>query len=153
MKFKKFRSSSIVNVSTKKYEIDWDRRVSKPQKKTKDALRNLWASDYVLEEFPIPGSKKRIDLLNWTKKIVIEVSPSGSHEYNDFFHKSRSSFCRLLRVDQEKRTWAFDNNFSYLVLGDEELSNLTEESISRLIEKAVSVETLKEDDESTIQDS
>lgn len=145
MKFKKFKSSLSVTVNTKKYEIDWNRSVSKPQKKTKDALKTLWENDYVLEEFPIPGSKKRIDLLNWTKKIIIEVSPSGSHEYNDFFHKSRSSFYKVLRVDQEKRIWAFDNGFSYLMLGDNELLNLNKEKIEFLLK--TNLEDGVEDDE------
>lgn len=110
-----------VNVNPSKYLIDWDRVVSKPQKQVKDAIKPIWSADYVCEEFYIPGSKMRIDLINFSKKVVVEVSPKGSHKYNPFFNKNRSNFLSAAKRDLSKAEWCEKNGFRYVEINDLEL--------------------------------
>jgi len=115
--------SREVNVNVTKYLVDWDRVVSKPQKQVKDALRPIWQGQLVCEEFRVPGSKMRIDLINFSLKIVVEVSPKGSHKYNEFFNKNRSNFGRAVKRDLSKAEWCENNGFRFVEINDEDLKS------------------------------
>ena len=91
-----------VNKSFAKSKIDWDRSISKPQKRVKDIVKPIWCFQDVHEELYIPNSKLRIDLINFTTSTVIEVSPKQHDTYNDFFHKDRQTFLRSLERDFKK---------------------------------------------------
>ena len=78
-----------------------------------------------MEEFRIPGSRLRFDIVNLTSKIILEISPSGSHRYNAFFHKNRSAYLAAIKREIDKQTWALENNFLFVELGDEDLRNLS----------------------------
>lgn len=110
-----------VKVNTTKYSVDWDKVVSKPQKEVKDILKQIWFADCVCEEFYIPGSKMRIDLINFSKKVVVEVSPKGSHKYNPFFNKNRQNFLKAAKRDLSKAEWCEKNGFRYVEIKDEDL--------------------------------
>lgn len=126
MKLSKLNSDQLVYVNTDDYRIDWDKQVSKPQKKVKDILKSIWEFDAVYEELFIPGSKKRIDLLNYTKKIVVEVSPSSTHEkFNSFMHGSRSGFLKTQQTDNKKLEWAHKNGFTFIKLNDFDIKNIS----------------------------
>ncbi len=107
------------------YLIDWDRKVSKPQKLVKEFLRPYWRTSVVGEEVRVPGSKCRLDLVNFTRRIVVEVSPSSSHDYNSWFHKNRFKFGDAVQRDLDKVGWCDRNGFHYVELGDEEIGNLS----------------------------
>lgn len=133
MKFKKLSSGKEVNVNTSKYFIEWNKKVSSPQKMVKDALYPFWQSHSVLEEFLIPGSLLRIDILNTTLRLAIEVSPSSTHtKKNKFFHKSDEAFLSMIDNDAKKRVWIKDNNFILIELMDEELKEIKEGKIKKL---------------------
>ena len=127
MKFSKLNQpNKIANVIVSKYKIDWNRKVSAPQLKVKKFLQPFWESCEVLEEFLIPGSKLRIDIVNLTLRVCVEISPSSSHKFNPFFHKSEvTGFLSSLKRDDAKRVWCEQNNYILLELGDEELKSLT----------------------------
>lgn len=110
-----------VNVNVTKYLIDWDHIVSKPQKQVKDALKPIWQGQLVCEEFRIPSSKMRIDLVNFSLKIVVEVSPKGSHKFNKFFNKNRSNFLSAVKRDISKAEWCENNGFRFVEIVDEDL--------------------------------
>lgn len=56
------------------------------------------------------------------------ISPSSSHSFNPFFHKSRAGgFLASLKRDQGKEEWILENGFQYICLGDEDLKDLTRE--------------------------
>lgn len=120
-----------VNVNISKYTIDWDRVVSKPQKQTKDALRGIWGGQAVCEEFKIPASRMRIDLINFSMGVVVEVSPKGSHKYNKFFNKNRSNFLRAAKRDIKKAEWCELNGFRYVEIVDEDLKS------GKIVEKVI----------------
>ena len=120
----------IYPVVIQKYAIDWSHVVSKPQKKVKDFLRPYWVSHVVSEEFAIPGCGKRplrVDLINWTRKIAVEVSPRSSHGFNSFFHKSRIGFSAAVRRDLGKEEWCKANGFAYVELNEDDIEQLSVE--------------------------
>lgn len=115
----------LVNVNIGDYLIDWDHSVSRPQKKVKDFLRKYWASHIVCEEFRIPGSLYRIDLINFTRKIVVEVSPAGSHSFNKFFHKSRFRFGAAMDRELKKAEWVMSTGYEFVEICEDDLGELS----------------------------
>jgi len=112
------------------YLINWNpkREVSKPQAAVKAFLRPYWKAHVVTEECPLAtgkGRSMRGDLMNWTRRIAVEVSPSSSHSFNAFFHKSRHSFGAAVGRDLDKIAWFEKNRFKLVELDDEDLANLT----------------------------
>lgn len=135
MKLKKLNSSVEVNVNIANYKIDWEQKVSGPQKKVTDFLRQFWEYDYVLQELRVPGSLLRLDIVNITKKIIVEVSPGSTHDkYSKFIHKSRCGFLKKVNADADKKKWAEQNKFSFIALGNEEIKNLSKEMIEEKFE-------------------
>lgn len=120
------------DISIKPYRVDWDRVVSKPQKAVKDFVRHYWEGDIVLEEFRIPGSRYRIDLLRiGSQSVVIEVSPESSHSYNPFFHGgSLNRFKDALKRDFKKADWARASGFVLVELTEADFP-LTETAFAR----------------------
>ena len=128
MKFKKIGSNAEVSIKTSDYKINWDHQVSKPQKKVKDFLRPFWGHLNVLEEFRIPGSKFRIDLINLDDMVAIEVSPKQHFSYNAFLHKGEhSKFLNTIKHDCSKKKWCEHNGFTHVEITDDDLKNLSEE--------------------------
>lgn len=109
-----------VNINPRRYLIDWDRAVSKPQKAVKDFLRPFWEGGYCLEEFRIPGSLLRVDLLNVSRGMVVEVSPKRSHAYNAFFHGSLAGYREALKRELDKQGWAESAGFQYIEITDDD---------------------------------
>ncbi len=119
------------DISIKRYRVDWDRKVSGPQKAVKDFLRPYWENDIVLEECPVVGTRSRIDLLNVNKAVMVEVSPESSHSYNAFFHGgSLTRFKDALKRDLSKGDYARINGFDLVELTEVDLPP-TEEAFAR----------------------
>ena len=112
-----------VSVNPTKYVIDWEKKVSKPQQMVKNAIAPYWRGHLVCEEFYIPSSKMRVDLVNFTLGIVVEISPKGSHKFNNFFHKNRPKFLAGVKRDIKKAEWAVFNGFEYIELTDDDLKS------------------------------
>lgn len=118
-----------INVVSKS-KIDWEKKISIPQLVVKQFLFPFWKNDQVVEEFMIPGSKLRLDLFNFTKKIAIEVSPDGYHlGYNNWLHKSRINYADKVKKDEEKRNWCEINKIELIELHDEDIDILSKENI------------------------
>ena len=125
MKFRCLNSTQEVNVNTMPYLIDWDRVVSKPQKKVKDFLRPYWQGHVVLEEFRIPRTRMRVDLLSLTSHVAVEVSPAGSHSFNEFFHKNRQNFRVAVGREFDKAAWLEQNGFTLVEVFDDDMDKLS----------------------------
>ena len=109
-----------VSTSIERYRIEWEKKISIPQKKVKDFFYDSWRFDEVLEEFRIPATRLRIDLLNISRKIAVEVSPKSSHSYNKFFHGERvGGFLASVERDIKKKEWVELAGFKYLLISDE----------------------------------
>lgn len=128
MKLTKLKGDSLVHYNIKPYIIKWDRKVSGPQLTVKKFLEPYWKNHIVCEEFRILGSLLRIDLINFTKKIVVEISPRALHvDFNKFMHGGRGGFLKKLQSDAEKLAWAEKNGFKFVEVYDEDIKNLSKE--------------------------
>jgi hypothetical protein len=121
-----------VNKSFAKSKINWDRSVSKPQKRIKDIIKPLWIYQDVYEELYIPNSKLRIDLINFTTSTVIEVSPKQHDTYNDFLQK----FLRSIERDFKKIEWCEMNDFLYIEI-DQKTLKLKDKDIFNFIKNEI----------------
>lgn len=94
-----------------KYTIDWDKPSrSKFQTRVKKALKEFWFGELVYEEFPVVGTRLKIDFYNATREIAIEVDGSQHYEFNKFFHNdNRMNFLGQLKRDDEKETFCCRN--------------------------------------------
>lgn len=115
------------HVKIQDYLIDWNRKVSGPQKQVKDVLRPYWGrvGVVVTEEMPLPGCggrPLRMDLMNWNRKLAIEVSPRSSHSFNRFFHGNRVGFGAAVGRDLAKAEWAETNGWTLIELDDAAIS-------------------------------
>ena len=132
MEFVNFKGRKIT-VNPLNYRIDWNsNKVSAPQFKVKRFLFPYWKQHLVLEELAIhviPGSRDyRFDLVNMTRKIIVEVSPAQHLEYNKFFHKgSKINFANALKRDMDKQRWAEINGFTFVEICDCDMDGLSKE--------------------------
>lgn len=128
MKFKK-PNGGEANVNINPYLIDWDRvkEVSKPQAQVKRFLRPYWCGHIVLEEFRVPSKLWRIDLMNVTRHIAVEVSPAGSHSFNAFFHKTRPRFGAAINRELDKSKWLEQNGFKLVEVFEDDFVKLSPE--------------------------
>lgn len=115
-----------------KYKVDWDsKRASEPQFRTKQFLKEFWLGDNVYEEFVIPGSRLRIDLINFSKMLAIEVSGQQHESFSKFFHKTRIGFIKSIKRDFQKIKWLESNNISLIELYDYETLDLSKNKIEK----------------------
>lgn len=117
----------VYNVNIAPYLIDWSRKVSVPQFKVKSFLKKYWDSKVVLEEFRLPGTRLRADLMNVTNKVAVEVSPKSSHSFNKFFHKNRVNFSSAMGREIDKVKWMEANGYTLVEVFDEDFDKLSPE--------------------------
>lgn len=118
------------NVHISKYKIDWSsQRASVPQYRTKQFLKEFWNGDSVCEEFVIPASRLRVDLINFSKMIAVEVSGQQHESFSKFFHKSRIGFIKSIKRDFQKIKWLELNNIKLIEIYDYETLNLNKKEI------------------------
>ena len=77
----------LISKNVTKYKIDWEKPCrSKIQFKVKDFFREYWQNHICYEEFPVFGTRMKVDMINFTRKIAVEVQGEQHNEYNKFFH-------------------------------------------------------------------
>ena len=115
-------SGRLVNKNVSKYLIDWDKKSrSKIQFKIKQFLKEYWENQIVYEEFPVYGTRLKVDILNATKKIAVEVNGGQHTSFNKFFHKTRINFLRSLQRDHKKLEWLKVNSFELIEIEEKEV--------------------------------
>ena len=74
----------------------------------------------------------KVDLLNATKKIAIEVNGPQHSSFNKFFHNnSRMKYLDSLKRDHEKSLWLEQNSFTLIELEKQDVETLSRESICK----------------------
>ena len=122
MKLKRLNSNKEFNLNIAKYYTDWDKTVgSKFQRRVKDFFFPYWKSHVVCEELRIPGSLLRIDLINFTRRWIVETNGNQHREYNQHFHQNRSNYLNQIKRDFEKESWANLNQFKYIEIYEEDM--------------------------------
>ncbi len=112
-----------------KYLIDWDKKSkSNIQFETKQFLKVFWENHIVYEEFPVYGTKLKVDFINATKKIAIEVNGVQHSQFNKFFHNnSRAKYLESIKRDVKKREWLELNNFKIVEIEQNEVKDLSKQ--------------------------
>ncbi len=114
-----------------KYLINWEKKSrSKIQFKVKQFLKGYWHNHVVYEEFPVYGTRMKVDILNATKKIAVEVNGRQHSNFNSFFHNnSRAKYLASIKRDVEKREWLEKNGYTLIEIEEHEVNQLSEEFI------------------------
>lgn len=121
----------LIGKNVSKYQIDWDApSPSKLQFSVKQFLKTYWSNHYVYEEFPVYGSRMRVDILNATRKIAVEVHGQQHDAFNKFFHNnSRNNYRASIERDVDKYNWLTKNNFKIIEIYHHEVKGLTSQFI------------------------
>jgi hypothetical protein len=119
-----------VNKIVTPYLIKWKAKSrSKFQFSVKQFLEPLWRHQICFEEFPVYGTLQRVDFLNATKKIAIEVNGRQHTEYVEHFHKNRANYLRSIKRDWVKTEWLESNDFQLVEIEIQDLPHLSPEWI------------------------
>lgn len=110
------------------YLINWDAKSkSLIQYQTKQFLKPFWSPHICYEEFPVYGSKMRVDILNATLKIAIEVNGPQHDEFHYFHNGKPYNFVKGVRNDVTKIKWFKKNEFQYVELSYKEIPLLSKD--------------------------
>ena len=122
-------NGKLVNKSVTKYLIDWSAKSrSKIQFNTKQFLKPYWSSCVMYEEFPVYGSLMKVDILNATKKIAVEVNGAQHGEFNQFFHaNSRAKYLNSIKRDYKKAEWLEKNGYALIEIEQDEVKDLSKD--------------------------
>lgn len=123
MKLKKLNSNKEVDVNLAKYRIKWDAPCrSEFQYNVKQWFRKYWQNQVCLEEFRIPGTLLKVDLVNLNKRILVEINGAQHDNFNEHFHRgSRANFFSQIQRDSKKRLWAEHNGFLMVEIEPDDL--------------------------------
>lgn len=119
--------------NTAKYRIKWEgKSLSKMQAEVKKFLRKYWEGFIVYEEFPVIGTRMRLDFFNATRRIAVEVNGDQHREFTPHFHSGkRVNYFFQLRRDSKKEDWCEINGITLVSIYSEDLP-LTVQFFSRI---------------------
>lgn len=126
----------LVNKNVNKFLIDWDDKSrSIVQAKTKKFFQTYWRNDIVYEEFPVYGTRLKVDILNATRKIAIEVQGAQHYQFNPFFHAgSRIKYQQGIKRDMQKRDWLELNGYKLIEIREDEVALLSKSFVEEKYE-------------------
>ena len=125
--------------SVQKYRIDWEAECrSNLQYEVKQFFKPYWYGQICYEEFPVYGTRMKVDLINMTKRIAVEVQGAQHDSFNKFFHNnSRANYLSSIKRDYDKRVWLENNNFKVLEIFEEDLPSLSKKYIADKFEVSI----------------
>ena len=117
----------LVSKNVSKYLINWKGKCrSKFQEAVKAFIEPHWSYCIVYEEFPVYGTLMKVDILNSTKKIAIEVNGDQHYSYNKFFHgNSIENYSKSLERDTMKLEWLEKNGYQLAEIISSDLNKLS----------------------------
>jgi len=124
-------NGTLTNKNVRRNLINWEGKSrSKLQFKFKELFYTYWNNNIVYEEFPVYGSMLKVDLLNATKKIAVEIQGNQHESFNKFFHdNSRLKYLQSIKRDVKKEKWLEMNDFKFLELYENDLKDLSPQYI------------------------
>jgi very-short-patch-repair endonuclease len=115
----------LVNKNLNKYLIKWDSQSrSKLQFKVKQFLKPYWLGSICYEECPVFGTLLRVDILNATYKIAIEVNGQQHSEFHYFHNGNPFEFLQGIKRDVQKREWLERNEFKVVEINYDEVDSI-----------------------------
>ena len=111
-----------------RFLVDWDKPCrSKVQFKTKQFLKNFGKIRLFMRSF-VYGTKMKVDILNATKKIAVEVQGNQHVSFNKFFHNnSRLKYLESIKRDAQKAQWLEKNGYTLVEIHEKEVESLNKE--------------------------
>jgi len=125
-------SGRLVYKNVSKYRIKWEKQCrSNIQFEVKQFFKPYWANHICYEEFPVYGTRMKVDMINMTKRIAVEVQGAQHESFNKFFHgNSRANYLKSIKRDYHKALWLESNNFKILEITEEDIASLSREYLS-----------------------
>ena len=115
--------------NVERFRVDWEAKCrSKIQFEVKKFMKKYWEKHVVYEEFPVYGSRLKVDLLNASTRIAIEVQGKQHQEFNKHFHSnSRFKYLQSIKRDVKKSQWLEKNGFLLVEIMQDEVAGLNED--------------------------
>lgn len=131
MRVKKLNSNKEVLLKINKYKIDWEKDGNSSfEIKFRDLIYPYWKAHVVLFQCTIPGSLLKIDFLNCTKRLVVEIDGKQHGEFNKHFHNnSRNVWLASMKRDLSKEKWCEENDIKVIHLLEEDLKEFSPKDI------------------------
>lgn len=122
MKFKTL-TGKLKDIPVHKHLIDWSGdSLSHFQEDVKDFMYPYWKHDVVCEELPVAGTKMRLDIINLTRRIIIEVNGIAHLDPQSHFHNgSRINWLNQVKRDMAKHRWAEINGYKLVEIEPEDM--------------------------------
>ena len=118
----------LVTKNVSKYLINWNKKCkSQIQLDTKQFLKPYWFPCIVYEEFPVYGSLLKVDILNATLKIAVEVNGTQHSEFHYFHNHNPQEYLNGVKRDIQKVTWLESNGFKLVEINWDEVPLLSKE--------------------------
>ena len=116
----------LVSKNVSAYLVKWDKPCkSKAQKSVKDFLRPFWNCYIVYEEFPVYGTQLKVDLLNASLKIAVEVNGPQHNKFHYFHNGQPLNYLKGIKNDWNKSEWLEKNGFKLVEINTDEIDTLS----------------------------
>ncbi len=92
-------------------------------------LREIFPSDRLLEEVPLPSTGLFADFYLPQRKLMVEAHGRQHYEYVHFFHENIKGFMESKKRDRMKAEWCELNNITLVVLSYAENKDVWKKSI------------------------
>lgn len=112
-----------------RYRLDFDKQsLSKFQFSVKQFLRSYWYNHVLYEEFPVVGTRMKLDIYNATRRIAIECDGGQHYKFNPHFHRNnRNVYLRQIMRDEGKESWCELNNITLIRIYESDIPRLSRE--------------------------
>lgn len=96
---------------------------SEPHLVARRLLHEMFPSDRILEEVPIPSTALRADFYLPQRKLMVEVQGRQHYEYVRFFHNNPLGFAQSKKRDDTKRHFCELNKITLVELNGDDSVN------------------------------
>ena len=125
-----------------KYPLQKESR-SESQHRVGQALRKLYPTEFICEEFPCLGAGKlRLDFYIHRINVAIEVDGAQHDAFNEFFHGTRAKFANSQRSDHSKEEWCEKNNIRIFRIKDEYVKVVDDEFLQKWLQTRIMIHKL-----------
>lgn len=116
----------LVKKNVSPYLIKWDgESKSKIQFRVKQFLKPFWYPHICYEEFPVYGTLLKVDILNATLRVAVEVQGPQHNEFHYFHNKQPHNYLLSVKNDVTKYEWLEKNGFKVIEINYDEIDVLT----------------------------
>jgi len=107
-------NGSVVSMDIKPSKYP-PRNISEKQTAARERIKQEYGDTTVLEEFPIPKTKLRLDFFLPNMNVAVEVHGRQHFEFVKHFHGTRNRYAQAKRNDELKKQWCDMNGIELIV--------------------------------------